>query len=100
MAQPGLGIGRDISRGEATERELDALMKRRSRKGEIDPDEREELWKASVARHNACRQEETRAAWREHHEGQAVRLRAVLGELIANHEEQAERYRNQLTKGE
>jgi hypothetical protein len=87
-------------RGAQVEKAPAALIERRSRKGEIDPDEREELWKASVARHNARRQEETRAAWREHHEGQAVRLRAVLGELIANHEEQAERYRNQLTKGE
>ena len=99
MAQPGLGIGRDISRGEATERELDALMKRRSRKGEIDPDEREELWKASVARHNAHRHEEMRAAWCEHHQGQAARLRVLLEKLIAHHEEQAAKLMEVEAKG-
>ena len=40
----------DIAKGE---RELDAMIERRSRKGEVDPDEREELWKESVRRHNA-----------------------------------------------
>jgi hypothetical protein len=63
VAQPGRGLGRDISRGEATEKELDALIERRSRKREIDPDEREELWKESVRRYNARRREENRVAW-------------------------------------
>jgi hypothetical protein len=67
------------------ERELNAMIKRRARKGDVDPDEQEELWKASVARHNARRHEEMRTAWCEHHQGQAVRLRAVLEELIADH---------------
>jgi hypothetical protein len=48
-----------------------------------------------VARHNARRREEMRAAWCEHHQGQAARLRTALEELIANHEQQAERYRDQ-----
>ena len=55
----------------------------------MDPDEREELWKESVRAYTARRREEMRAAWCEHHRGQAARLRAVLEELIANHEEQA-----------
>ena len=63
VAKPGRGLGRDISRGEATEKELDALIERRSRKREIDPDEREELWKESVRRYNARRREENRVAW-------------------------------------
>jgi hypothetical protein len=57
---------------------------------------RSELWKESVRRYNARRREEMRAEWCEHHQGQAVRLRAVLEELIADHEEQAEKY---LPKG-
>jgi type II secretory ATPase GspE/PulE/Tfp pilus assembly ATPase PilB-like protein len=76
--------------------ELDRLIsKRASQDRRPDPDEREELWKASVARHNARRDEEMRAAWCEHHQGQAARLRAVLADLINRHEEQAEKYRNQ-----
>jgi len=77
------------------EKQLDALIQRRARKGDVDPDEREEAWKASVRRYNARRREEMRAAWCEHHQGQAARLRAVLEELINRHEEQADRYRDQ-----
>ena len=51
---------------------------------------------ARVARGHARRREEMRAEWCKHHQGQAVRLRAVLEELIADHEEQAEKY---LPKG-
>jgi hypothetical protein len=85
----------DVEHGEMVEKLLDALIERRSRKGDVDPDEREELWQASVRRYHARREEELRAAWCEHHQGQAARLRTVLEELIAGHEQQAERYRNQ-----
>jgi hypothetical protein len=37
----------DITHGEMAEKQLDILIGRRSRKGEIDPDEGEELWKES-----------------------------------------------------
>ena len=84
----------DIARGELVERELDTMIERRSR--QKDSDEESELWKESVRRYNARRREEMRAEWCEHHQGQAVRLRAVLEELIADHEEQAEKY---LPKG-
>ena len=60
-----------------------------------DPEAKEALWQQSVRRYNARRREEIRAAWRSHHEGQAARLRATLESLIATHEEQAERYRDQ-----
>jgi hypothetical protein len=83
----------DIAHAEKVEKDLDALIERRSRKGEVDPDEREELWKESVRAYTARRREEMRAAWCEHHQGQAARLRTVLEELIAGHEKQAERYR-------
>jgi hypothetical protein len=82
----------EIARGELVEKELDAMIERRSRKK--DPDEQEELWKASVRAYTARRREEMRAAWCQHHEGQAARLRTTLEALIARHEEQAERYRD------
>jgi type II secretory ATPase GspE/PulE/Tfp pilus assembly ATPase PilB-like protein len=76
--------------------ELDRLIsKRASQDRRPDPDEREALWQASVRRCNSRRREEMRAAWCEHHQGQAARLRAVLEELVADHEQQAERYRDQ-----
>ena len=79
----------DVAHGEMVEKELDAMIQRRTRKGEVGPDEREEIWKASVRRYNARRDEEIRAAWCEHHQEQAARLRGVLEALIASHEEKA-----------
>jgi transposase len=63
----------DISHGETVEKELDALIVRRSRKGEATSDEREELWMESVRRHNVRRREENRRA-PEEHRGPADRL--------------------------
>jgi hypothetical protein len=80
---------------EMVEKQLDAMIQRKARKGDMDPDEREELWQASVRRYHARREEELRAAWCEQHQGQAARLRTVLEELIAGHEQQAERHRDQ-----
>jgi hypothetical protein len=56
------------------------------------------MYEESVRRYNARRQEENRLAWCEYHQGQAERHRAVLEELIARHEKQAEKYRE--SKGE
>jgi hypothetical protein len=86
----------DAARTEAADAELVRMIERRSRKGEVDSDELEPFYMESVRRYNAHRREEMRAAWCEHHQGQAVRLRAVLEELIADHEEQAKKY---LPKG-
>jgi hypothetical protein len=64
-----LGVGVDIAKGE---RGLDAMIERRSRKGEVDPDEREELWKESVRRHNAQLEAEVglaKLAWAKHLRG-------------------------------
>ena len=79
----------DISHGETVEKELDALIVRRSRKGEATSDEREELWMESGRRYDARRREENRRAWREYHQGQATRLRSIVGPLIAFHEGEA-----------
>jgi hypothetical protein len=70
--------------------ELDRLIsKRASQDRRPDPDEQEEIWKASVRRYTARRREKMRAAWCEYHQEQAARHRAVLEALIARHEEKA-----------
>jgi hypothetical protein len=86
----------DIARGEMVEKELNAMIERRSRKGEVDTDEFDPGYMESVRRYNARRREEMRAEWCEHHQGQAVRLRATLQALIEHHERETERY---LAKG-
>jgi len=43
----------DIAHGELLEKELDILVERRPRKGEVDPDEPEESYKGSVRRYHA-----------------------------------------------
>jgi len=56
---------------------LDRLIaKRTSQERRLDPDEQEELWKASVRRYNARRREENRLAWCDHFERLAACLRA------------------------
>ena len=86
----------DVARADTVDAELDRLIsKRASQDRRPDPDEQEELWKESVRACNTRRREEMRAAWCEHHQGQAARLRTALEALIADHEEQAERYRDQ-----
>jgi hypothetical protein len=84
-----------VEHAEMVEKQLDTMIERRARKGDVDPDEQEEIWKASVRAYTARRRQEMRAEWREHHQEQAERLRAALEALIARHEEQAERYRDQ-----
>jgi hypothetical protein len=79
----------DVAHGEMVEKQLDALIQRRARKGDVDPDEAEEVWKESVRRYNDRKQQLLRNEWCEYHQGQAARLRAVFEPLIARHEEQA-----------
>jgi hypothetical protein len=79
--------------------ELERMVERRSRNGEADPDEREELWKESVRAYNARREEEVRSARVEYHRGQAVRVRIVLEPLIARHEGEAAKLMEAQSKG-
>jgi hypothetical protein len=75
---------------ETVDLELDRLIsKRASQDRRPDPDEQEELWKASVRRYNGRKREELRAAWTSYHEGQAERHRRTLQDLITHHEQQA-----------
>jgi hypothetical protein len=80
-----------VEHAETAEKQLDAMIQRRARKGDMDPDEQEELLKASVRAYTARRREEMRVAWCDHHQGQAARLRTTLEALIARHEAEAER---------
>jgi hypothetical protein len=76
---------------DVADRELERMVECRSRNGESDPDEREELWQRSVSAYTARRNEENRLAWREYHQGQAECHRRTLKGLIAHHEARAER---------
>jgi hypothetical protein len=53
----------EIARGYQVEADLERLIERRSRKGEVDPDEREEAWMESVRRHHAKIRERNRWEW-------------------------------------
>ena len=80
----------DIAQGEMVEKELDAMIERGSRKGEVDPDEGEAPWQESVRRYNARLASRRRAEWCEFHKGgQAALLRSVLEAAVARHEEAA-----------
>jgi hypothetical protein len=65
-----------VEHAEMVEKQLDAMIQRRARKGDVDPDEREELWKESVRRYNARRREENRLAWQSYFSRLAGSLRA------------------------
>jgi hypothetical protein len=53
----------DVAHAEMVEKELDAFIERRARKGEADPDELDAGYQESVRRFNARRREENRWAW-------------------------------------
>jgi hypothetical protein len=78
-----------VMRGEMVEKELDVMIERRARKGDVDPDEREELWKASVRAYEERRWRMARLEWHASHCDQAARHRATLPALIEHHEEKA-----------
>jgi hypothetical protein len=65
-----------VEPAEMVEKQLDAMIVRRARKGDVDPDEQEEIWKASVRRYNARRREENRLAWQSYFCRLAGSLRA------------------------
>ena len=67
----------DVAQGERAEAELTCMIEKRSRKGDVDPDELQPSYAESVERYNARRREGMRAAWCEYHQGQAERHRAV-----------------------
>jgi hypothetical protein len=65
----------DVAHRTMAEAELARLVEKRSSR-EPDPDERDELWKASAAAYNARRREENRLAWCDYFERLATSLRS------------------------
>ena len=79
----------DVAQGEKVEKELDAMIERRSR--QKDPEETSEAWQESVRRFNEKRRQMARLEWHAFHCGQAERHRRTLEGLINYHETQAKR---------
>jgi hypothetical protein len=88
-----------VEHAEMVEKQLDAMIQRRARKGDVDPDEREELWKASVRAYEEKRRRMARLEWHLHHTAQAERLRRTLEALASHHEEQAAKLLDVRPKG-
>ena len=65
-----------VEHAEMVEKELNAFIESRSRKGDVDPDEAHELWRESVRRYNARRREANRHEWCEYFGRLAVTLRS------------------------
>jgi hypothetical protein len=89
----------DVEHAEMAEKQLDAMIQRRARKGEVDPDEREEAWKASVRAYEEKRRQMARLEWHAFHCDQAERHRATLQALIEHHEGEAARLMDVQTEG-
>jgi hypothetical protein len=100
VAQPGRGIGCDISKGEIVEAEIDAFIAKRHDRRVVEEGHRtrEELWAASERRYFARRDEEACLALLTYHEGKAARLGHTLGALVGHHEAEAERCRRLLAE--
>jgi hypothetical protein len=86
----------DVARADTVDAELERLVSRRaSQDRRPDPDEQEELWKASVRRFNARRQEENRLAWCVYFERLATGLRSRAEE----YDQRAQRLMEDQPKG-
>ena len=88
--ESGRAIGRDISKDEAVEHELDAFIARRDKQRRRTEDV-EEAWMESERGYEEQRRRENRAAWYGWHLDQAERHRRTLEDLITHHETRAER---------
>jgi hypothetical protein len=79
----------DIAKGEATEKELDALIRRRHDQRVLCEGERaaEELWAESVRRYHARQEADDRTAWHDYE----MRLYRIHSGLAAEHLARAER---------
>ena len=85
----------DVAKGEMVEKELDAMIERRSPRK--DPDEEHNLWQESVRQYNARRQKENRLAWCDYFERLAACLRARADEYDRRAQTLMERERNETT---
>jgi hypothetical protein len=87
----------DIARGEMVEKELNAMIERRSR--QKDPQEDSDLWQESAKAYEEKRRQMARLEWHLHHTAQAERLRRTLEALASHHEEQAAKLAKVRPKG-
>ena len=87
----------DIARGEMVEKELNAMIERRSR--QKDPQEDSDLWQESAKAYEQKRRQMARLEWHLHHTAQAERLRRTLEALASHHEEQAAKLMDVRPKG-
>ena len=87
----------DIVRGEMVEKELDAMIERRSR--QKDPQEDSDLWQESAKAYEEKRRQMARLEWHLHHTAQAERLRRTLEKLVSHHEQQAAKLMDVRPKG-
>ena len=83
----------DIAKGEQVEKELDAMITRRSR--QKDPDEEHELWQESLRRYNESRRQELRTEWRDYF----CRLAACLRARAEEYDQRAKTLMEDRTKG-
>jgi hypothetical protein len=76
--EPGQFIGRDISRGESVEAEINSFISKRHERCVKMEEERpiEDVWRASERRQEARRREENRLAWQSYFSRLAKSLRA------------------------
>ena len=87
----------DIARGDMVEKELDAMIERRSR--QKDPQEDSDLLQESAKANEEKRRQMARLEWHLHHTAQAERLRRTLEALASHHEEQAAKLMDVRPKG-
>ena len=87
----------NIVRGEMVEKELDAMIERRSR--QKDPQEDSDLWQESAKAYEEKRRQRARLEWHLHHTAQAERLRRTLEALASHHEEEAAKLMDIEPKG-
>jgi hypothetical protein len=84
----------DTVHGEMVEKELDAMIERRSR--QKDPEEESELWRESVRRYNARHRQELRLEWHAYF----CRLAGSLRARAEEYDERAQALMEDRPKGD
>ena len=87
-----------VARSEATEKELDSLIRRRDTQRRETEGHRpsEELWAESVRRHHAQRQEALAWEWLRYHVARQRAHRKTFALLDAHHESEIQKYERLL----
>jgi rubrerythrin len=86
----------DVKHGNQEEAELTRLIEKRSRNGEQDPAEREELWMESTRRYHERQREQNRWEWIRHFD----RMAESHAQLSLSYRERAERLFENQHNGE